>query len=266
MFTNSKVKAFVARHLSESRAGIPIRNLYYSVFNRDYIRIQKARRGFYRQFVNVNSLVFDIGANHGEHADVFLRLGARVVAVEPNPVCCKRIRALRHDDRRLTVRCEAVGDRQGEADLFTGVHDGHSTVSEEWMQAASKTNAGFKWNEPIKVHLNTLDSIRREYGTPDFIKIDVEGYEANVLRGMSFLPSALGFEFHAFGLASVEECLSLPVFGSACAFNIAQGESWTLAWQDWRDKAAVLNYIATLPADVFGDIYARFEHRGAALG
>ena len=262
MFAASKLKDLVAEQLSETSVYTPLRNIYHSIFNRDYIRLQDSMRKFYGQFVAPGSLVFDVGANHGEHTETFLRLGARVVALEPNPTCCKLIRALGHKER-LTIRPEAVGDRQDEVTLFTGTHDGHSTVSEEWMQTASKNDPGFRWDDRIKVRLNTLDDIQREQGMPDFIKIDVEGYEARVLRGMHFRPSALGFEFHAFSLANVKECLSLPVFDSACTFNIVLGDTWDLIWKDWRDKAAVLDYISSLPASVFGDIYARFDGQNA---
>src|SRR4051794_16322556 len=52
----------------------------------------RAERRLYRQFVRPGDLVFDIGANRGGKCAAFLRLGARVVAVEPNPGCVTALR------------------------------------------------------------------------------------------------------------------------------------------------------------------------------
>src|SRR5689334_4646326 len=45
------------------------------------------RLRFYRQFVGPGDLVFDVGANVGHVTKVFLRAGARVVAIEPQSIC-----------------------------------------------------------------------------------------------------------------------------------------------------------------------------------
>ena len=252
-----KLKQSVARYVAGTRAYVPLRDAYQRVFNRECARRRVAQREFFRPLVQPGTLVFDIGANVGDYADLFLRLGARVVAVEPNPACCSRVRALGRK-RRLTVRCEAMSDQQGEGTLFLGEDAGHSTVSEEWMETASQTNAEFQWREGIRTRFNTLDQLRLEYGTPAFIKIDVEGYEENVLRGMSFKPSALSFEFHAFTPDQVRACLKLPIFGSNCQFNIVLSDRSDFVWATWNEKDAIIDYISHLPVDVFGDIYAKF--------
>lgn len=254
------IKRFVVEHLSRTRAYLPLREIYQIAFNRAWARQRICRRDFYRQFVSPGSLVFDVGANVGEYAYTFLGLGARVVACEPNPDCCARLRALGHKSN-LTIRCEALGDRQGESSLFIGNHSGHSTVSEEWMDRASQNDPGYLWNSVIKAPMNTLDRIRQEHGNPDFIKIDVEGYEVCVLRGMSFRPSALSFEFHAYAPDHVKECLLLPVFNSECSFNVTLGDKWEFVWPDWRGKDAILDYASALTGNEFGDVYARFARQ-----
>jgi FkbM family methyltransferase len=177
--------------------------------------------------------------------------------MEPNPSCARILARCRNKD--LTVRCQAVGDREGEITLFVGARSGHSSVSSQWMEKAITTGADFRWKHTINVPITTLDRLQREYGTPDFIKIDVEGYEPSVFRGISFRPRALGFEFHACALDQLGECLNLPVFERACSLNLALDDSWQFLWPGWRDKKAVLNFTAKLPADAFGDIYALFE-------
>jgi len=252
-----KFTEFISRSLSGTRAYLPLREIFQAVFNPGCVQHRTARRTFYSQFVRRGSLVFDVGANVGEYSYTFLQLGATVVALEPNPECCRMLSRLGHRTH-LTIRCEAVGDEMGEVSLFVGDHSGHSTVSEEWMARASQSDPGFRWNKVVKAHINTLDRIRQEHGRPDFIKIDVEGYEANVLRGMSFRPSALSFEFHTYSLERIRECLLLQMFESGCSFNIALGDTWEFVWPTWRDKEAVLDYTSKLTGKVFGDVYASF--------
>ena len=247
----------ISERLEGTRAFVPLRTMYHNLFRPGLAKQRLARSTFYGQFLRPGDLVFDVGANYGEYSHMFLRLGARVIAMEPNPSCARILARCRSKD--LTVRCQAVGDREGEIALFVGARSGHSTVSSEWMEKAITTGADCSWKNTINVPITTLDQLQREYGTPDFIKIDVEGYEASVFRGMSFRTRALGFEFHACALDQLGECLNLPVFERACSLNVALEDSWQFVWPEWRDKKAVLNFTAKLPADAFGDIYAIFE-------
>jgi FkbM family methyltransferase len=247
----------MSERLEGTRAFVPLRTMYHTLFSPGFAKQRIARSNFYGQFLRRGDLVFDVGANYGEYSHVFLRLGAKVIAMEPNPSCAKVLARYRSKD--LTVRCQAVGDREGDITLFVGARSGHSTVSSEWMEKAMTTGADYRWKNTISVPMTTLDRLQLEYGTPDFIKIDVEGYEASVLRGMSFRTRALGFEFHACTVDQLRECLSLPVFQRGCSLNVALNDSWQFVWPEWRDRKAVLNFIAKLPVAAFGDIYANFE-------
>jgi FkbM family methyltransferase len=258
VFSELKLKKYISRRLSGTRAFFSLREIYQKVFNRSWAERSAARRNFYRQFIKREALVFDVGANVGEYSHTFLQLGARVVALEPNPECYGQLRA-QGNQHRLTVCCEAIGEREGGASLFIGDHSGHSTVSEEWMGKAATNDPGCQWSNVIKTHMSTLDRVREKHGTPEFIKIDVEGHEASVLRGMSFKPSALSFEFHAYSSELTKECLLLPIFDSKCQFNIVLDDTWRFVWSEWRDKQAVFAYTSNLTGKVFGDIYVRFD-------
>lgn len=251
-----KLKSFISERLEGTRAYVPLRTTYQMVANRRFAENRLARRTFYSRFLGPGSLVFDVGANYGEYSQMFVNLGARVIALEPNPACARIL--ARGRSGQLTVHCEAVGEREGETTLFVGAHSGHSTLSSTWMERASETNNVYRWKRAVTVPVTTLDRLRREYGTPDFIKIDVEGYEASVFRGMSFRPRALGFEFHACAPEQLRECLDLPVFDGTSSFNLVLDDSWNFVWSDWRGKQAVLDYVATLPPDLFGDVYVVF--------
>ncbi len=259
-----RLKSSISERLEGTRVYVPLRTMYQMVSNPQFAHKRLARSNFYSRFLRPGCLVFDIGANYGEYSRMFMNLGARVIAVEPNPSCARIL--ARGGNGQITVRCEAVGEREGETTMFIGAHSGHSTLSANWMQKASQTDNQHRWKGTLTVPLTTLDRLRQEYGIPDFIKIDVEGYEASVFRGMSFRPPALGFEFHACAAEQLRECLELPIFNGPTSFNLSLDDSWQFVWSDWRDKQAVLDYVATLQTDQFGDVYVLFSEPPLAAG
>ena len=92
---------------------------------------------------------------------------------------------------------------------------------------------------------------------PTFIKIDVEGFEYEVLVGLSRPINAISFEFTTIqrdvALACVERCVALGFK----RFNAALGESQTLVHSDWVASADITAWIAELPHLAnSGDIYA----------
>lgn len=90
----------------------------------------------------------------------------------------------------------AIGDEPGEATLNVCSTPGFSTLVDrhvDWIE----DSPGYKdvrWTHTLTVPVTTLDLLAREYGEPEFVKIDVEGFEINVLRGMTFRPRYLSFE------------------------------------------------------------------------
>ena len=138
------------------------------------------------EFVKPGNLVFDVGANRGEYAEMFANLGAHVVAIEPNSeltqLIIKRVPG-------ATVVQAAVGAAVGVADLFVGGGDGDSTLSDKYANVLRETHD----LRSVKVDVTTMDELASTYGQPDFVKIDVEGYEPDVLAGMSFKPQSLSF-------------------------------------------------------------------------
>ena len=136
--------------------------------------------------VPAGSLAFDIGANIGDVTSLLLDIGVKPIAVEPND---KVARVL---ERRYHVpgECAAVGAGPGEAILHLGRQAGHSTLSDEWHDLHRE-----RWVEAVTVPVTTLDELIARYGMPKYVKIDVEGYEAEVLRGLSHAVDVISFEF-----------------------------------------------------------------------
>lgn len=153
---------------------------------------------FYRQFVTRGDLVFDVGAHMGVKTCAFLSLGARVIAVEANPVCAEYIRtAFRRSiaSGQLELESSAVASENGSVELT--IFDSESAMtsgSSEFLEYARL--GGFEGSRVTSVSAVTLDSLIRKFGLPRFLKVDIEGMDADVLRGLSQRPQYLSFEYY----------------------------------------------------------------------
>jgi hypothetical protein len=67
----------------------------------------------YGEFVRSGDLVFDVGAHVGDRTACFRRLGARVVAVEPQPLLVRTLKILYGRDRAVAIEPVAVGRDAG---------------------------------------------------------------------------------------------------------------------------------------------------------
>lgn len=172
---------------------------------------QRGLRELYRPFVEAGDLVFDVGAHLGDRTAAFRKLGARVVALEPQPAVRRWLELLVGRSRDVSVRGEAVGRAVGTARL--AVSHGTPTVSslaEDWPTTLPGPDAGFRsvrWDDSLEVPVTTLDALIEHAGLPSFCKIDVEGYEAEVLAGLNHCIPALSFEFAAWALDVAEACV-----------------------------------------------------------
>jgi FkbM family methyltransferase len=140
-------------------------------------RIRSRRLQFYGRFISDGDLVFDVGANIGERSDVFLALGAVVVAIEPQAECAKRLRSQWQSEPRFTLFEGACSEAAGERELFISDANTLSSMSPEWIEAvrASGRFRDYRWDKTHTVETTTLDALIAEHGTPAFIKVDVEG-------------------------------------------------------------------------------------------
>ncbi len=158
----------------------------------------------------------------GLYTDVFQKLGARVVAIEPNPECAEILETLRPRNR-IVVERVAVGSAESEVTLFLcDDSNTHSTLSKEWIDVAKDVPrlAAKKWSRVVNVPTTTLDSLIAKHGRPHFIKIDVEGFEKEVLKGLSSLPEYLSFEFISEFLDAALECIDLLRITPNVRFNM----------------------------------------------
>lgn len=213
----------------------------------------------YARYVLKGDLVFDVGAHVGHRTASFLRLGARVVAVEPQAMPALLIKAVWGWRGAKVVRA-ACGSAIGVASMrVNGENPIVSTMSSDFVAASSGAPGweGQSWDRTIEVPVTTLDALVAAHGEPTFIKIDVEGFEAEALAGLTRRVNALSFEFTTIqknvGLACIDRCEALCF----TRFNAVLGESRQFVFEQDTDAAHVRAWLSALPPEAnSGDIYA----------
>ena len=214
---------------------------------------------FYRNFVEPGNLCFDIGANLGARIKVFRRLGASVVAVEPQEYCLAVLKPAYWLDRKVRIVGAACGESVGASKIMLADESLLSTLSTDWI-ADTRASGRFtqtKWDREQSCEVTTLDSLVQAYGAPRFIKIDVEGYELEVLRGLSRPVPSLSFEFLPERFERTSQCIRRLMDIGFSEFNFSLEESFSLFQPNWVTADDLMAVLRRVNPAVFGDVYAR---------
>lgn len=218
----------------------------------------------YASFVGEGDLVFDIGAHVGDRALAFAALGARVIAVEPQPLMAAFLRRGVGRRRSIEVLEQAVGAEPGTGELrVSRATPTVSSMNLRWTRDIGARNPGFagvKWDRCIQVPVTTLDRMIEIHGCPRFCKIDVEGHEAEVLAGLSTPVSRLSIEFVSGALDVAQACLGRLEQLGDYRFNVVIGEQRKFHWREWQRVDDVRAWLKR-GADAIpsGDLYARLD-------
>jgi FkbM family methyltransferase len=207
----------------------PARRLNDIVFRRKYLRTFHNDIEFFKSLLPPGILCFDIGANMGEKTEALLRAGMRVVAVEPQPLCVAEIKARCARFEDYVVRETAVGDKPGTATLYVSdIFHASSSLKSDWTPH----------HESIEVPLTTLDSLIQDHGVPDYCKIDVEGYELEVFKGLSRPIPLVSLECHfnkEDDVAKAFECIEhlSTLSDGRIALNLTPAEYNEFQFDEW---------------------------------
>ena len=222
---------------------------------------------FYGEFLGPGTVGFDVGAHAGNRVRAWRALGARVVAVEPQPDFVRLLRLFFGRDRDVTIVAKALGARTGTARL--GIATATPTVSSlspGWIDqvATDRSFARVRWDRSVEVEVTTLDDLVAAHGEPAFCKIDVEGFEADVLRGASRALRALSFEYLPMAHDAALAVLALVEERGDYRYNYSPIETMRWASDRWLDAAELVALLERYrPLGRSGDVYARLGTDGS---
>lgn len=223
-------------------------------------RKERAKK-FYSQFIKEGELCFDVGAHLGDRSAVWLRLGATVVGIEPQPRFSDYLANKFEGNVRFHNEKIAVGATNTTAILhISNLFPTLSTLaSEEWRDKINKaTPLTITYDETVEIRVLTLDDLIKKYGKPTFIKIDVEGYESEVLKGLSHPIDYISFEVLSFNSDLMEECLLILTKLGYSKFNFSMRETFKMSFDSWVKGEIIKTFLNGMSKTYSGDIYAKF--------
>jgi len=223
-----------------------------------YLRDHRPRCDFYRQFIPPGALVFDIGANVGHYALIFHHLQARIVAIEPQAQLADGLRRRFAGWKDLTIVQTALGAAPATATLHKAPGQSEIASLRPDVSERSRFSSLYQADAVETVPVTTLDAIIRQHGRPDFCKIDVEGFESEVLSGLGQSVPLLSFEVNREYWEVAARCLQQLSRLGDYRFNYALGEATTLGSPVWLSAEALARELTAHPDPLlWGDIYAR---------
>lgn len=223
---------------------------------------RSALRRFYDTIVKPGDLVFDIGAHVGSRSRTLLNLGARVVAVEPQPAFADFIER-RFAGELTGFERVAVGRKPGEIDLLISTRNPTVTSISSSFVETVKLHKGFArvvWDRKVTVPMVTLDQLISAYGLPAFCKIDVEGAEAEILHGLSKPIPLIAFEYIPAMPSVASNAIDRLMGLGGYRFNRVIGEQHRFVWDRWKTADELLVELSQMSPDTpSGDVYARIH-------
>ena len=216
---------------------------------------------FYREFIEPNDLVFDVGANMGNRTKLFLSLDANVVAFEPPKKCSDYLKTILKKEPNFTLIEAALGEKEGESEMLISSAHTISTLSQHWVKATTQSGrfSDYEWSQKQYVQITTLDWAIKKFGVPSFIKIDVEGYELEVLSGLTNSINCLSIEFSAEHIENTYKYIEyLTSLSNKVSFQYSSGESLAFLLPTWVSAKEIKKTLMKVSNEnklAWGDVY-----------
>jgi FkbM family methyltransferase len=215
---------------------------------------------FYRPYIQNGGTVFDIGANVGNRCEIFLALGADVICVEPNKSLFEVLKVRFRLNRRVKIVNAGCGETKSMRKFNLGSNHLTSTFSDKFIELQQR-ETGQRWSKSVEMQMTTLDDLIGQFGHPAFTKIDVEGYEKEVIMGLNKKVGIISFEFHSplFNDNSVFCIEKLSHLGYN-HFNVSFAESMTFEFDQWVSSDEIKSFINNnerMKNPAYGDFYVK---------
>lgn len=224
-----------------------------------------AERSFYHRLIPAGrtGCIIDVGANAGGKTEIFRRLAARVVAIEPDPESARLLRGRFRFRPAVTVRQCAIAATAGNISFFQfEPGSAYNTANAGWAQSMmdGSNHMGARLAPPkrIEVPATTLGAIAEEFGPAKYIKVDAEGFEQEVISTLRSRCPLISLEFNlpqmqAPLIACIQHLESLGDY----VFNAAITEPpRDFAIDRWVTGRELLNHVASR-GWLYLELYAR---------
>ncbi|OQX28742.1 MAG: hypothetical protein B0D92_07345 [Spirochaeta sp. LUC14_002_19_P3] len=218
----------------------------------------------YRHFIGSGELAFDVGAHLGNRTRVLADLGADTVSFEPQPACRGLLENWYGEDARIKLEFTALGAQAGQTEmLLSSRHPTLASTDRAWVEDVGKTAEfqGIQWDARHKIAVHTLNDMISRYGMPAFIKIDAEGHEPAILKGLSAPVKAVSFELLGQQRHRAIACIDRLETLGTYRFNYSPGETMRLSLSHFvradEMKAIVNSYSSGQRS---ADIYAILQN------
>ena len=215
---------------------------------------------FYSQFVKRGDLCFDVGANMGTRTEAFLELGATTLAVEPQDLCIRYLKIKFKNKSSVLLVQTACGEEEGKKEIMLNDVLVLSSLSEKWIKSVKDSGrfSHCSWQGRTLVTVIPLDRLIEKYGKPIFCKIDVEGFEFEVLKGLSQPIKNISFEFIPEYIDAAISCIDHLFNIGMTQFNYTIEEKMSFILPHWVGHEEMKKILLSLPdKSIYGDVYAR---------
>jgi len=226
----------------------------------------KLRKHFYSQFIDSDDdIFFDVGANFGNRIEPIVDQGIKIIAIEPQIECVEFLN--KKYNGNITVVQKGLGEFEEVKTMYLSNTSTLSSFSKSWIEAtkASGRFSGYKWDKKRQISITTLDALISLYGKPKFIKIDVEGYELEVLKGLSQPIEYISFEYAMpEAKETILNCIDRIVEISPknqVQFNYSVREDLKWALKQWINPQQMKEvvYSHKFAESKFGDVYSKIQ-------
>ena len=212
---------------------------------------------FYSKLIKKDDFCIDIGANIGKKSKIFLALGAKVIAFEPQNSCKTSLEKIKQSYKNFDYYTLAVGSNNRTDELHLANHIEVATLSNKFIKFY--TTETIFWDKKEKVVVSTLNDIITKHGIPDYCKIDTEGSELEILSSLSYKIPMIEFEFTEGFFKDTIKIIDL-FKPNESLFNFTLNEKTKFELNKWTTAEEFLKVFLNLPKKrVHGNIFIKTD-------